>query len=80
MLSGLKGLVIGGMTDMNDNTIPFGKDAETIILEAVKEYDFPVCFGFPAGHLAEQRTLIMGRKTTLKVDADSTELLFHTPQ
>src|SRR4029077_13849329 len=49
-LSGLKGLVIGGFSEMKDNTVPFGKTSEEIILEAVKEYNYPVCFGFPAGH------------------------------
>ena len=42
-LKNLKALIIGGMSDMNDNTIPFGKTAEEIILEYIKEFDFPVC-------------------------------------
>ena len=29
-LENLAGLVVGGMTDMNDNDIPFGKDAREI--------------------------------------------------
>jgi len=61
----LKGLVVGGMTDMHDNEIPFGKTAEEIILDCVSEYDFPVIFNFPAGHLDDNRALIFGRKVTL---------------
>ena len=61
----LKGLVVGGMTDMHDNDIPFGKTAEEIILDCVSEYDFPVVFNFPAGHLDDNRTMIFGRKVTL---------------
>jgi len=61
----LKGLVVGGMTDMHDNDIPFGKTAEEIILDCVSEYDFPVIFNFPAGHLDDNRTMIFGRKVTL---------------
>lgn len=68
-LQGLKGLIVGGMTDMNDNTIPYGKSAEEIIRIAVDEYDFPVCFGFPAGHQEENFALIMGRDITLEVNA-----------
>ncbi|MBT6650765.1 MAG: LD-carboxypeptidase [Flavobacteriales bacterium] len=64
----LKGLVVGGMSDMNDNTIPFGKTAEEIILEYIKEFDFPVCFNFPAGHLDDNRTLVFGKECTLEIN------------
>lgn len=49
-LEDLAGLVVGGMSDMKDNTIPFGLTAEEIIHEAVKEYNYPVVYNFPAGH------------------------------
>lgn len=63
----IAGLVVGGMSDMRDNNIPFGRTAEEIIKEAVASYNFPVCFGFPAGHVADNRALIMGKKTKLAV-------------
>jgi muramoyltetrapeptide carboxypeptidase len=66
-LKGLKGLIVGGMTDMRDNPIPFGKTAEEIILDAVREYDYPVCFGMAAGHLEENNPLVFGRKISLEV-------------
>lgn len=68
-MEGLKGLVIGGMTDMRDNAIPFGKTAEEIIQEAVSEYNYPVCFGFPAGHIPDNQSLIMGKKIRLEVSS-----------
>jgi len=71
-LDGLKGLVIGGMTDMHDNAIPFGLNAEEIILDAVKEFEFPVCFGFPAGHVDDNYPLIMGRKVKMAVSENVT--------
>ncbi len=71
----LSGLIIGAMNKMNDNAIPFGKQAYEIIAEHVAEYDFPVCYGFPAGHIDDNRTLIMGRKITLEV-ADKTIVSF----
>lgn len=68
ILTNLSGLIVGGMSDMNDNTISFGKTAKQIILEAVSEYDYPVCFDFMAGHINDNRTLIMGRNVSLVVN------------
>ncbi len=67
MLNNLKGLILGGLTDMRDNTISFGQTAEEIVWEAVAEFDFPVCFGFPAGHIDDNRAMIMGEKAKLAV-------------
>lgn len=67
MLSNLAGLIVGGLNDMNDNAIPFGLTAEETIAEAVREYNYPVCFNFPAGHLRDNRTIILGAKTKLAV-------------
>ena len=72
----LKGLVVGGMTDMHDNEIPFGKTAEEIILDCVEEYDFPVVFNFPAGHLDNNHALIFGRKIELNANSEKTTLKF----
>jgi muramoyltetrapeptide carboxypeptidase len=66
-LAKLKGLMVGGMSDMNDNTIPFGKSAVEIIREAVDEYDYPVCFNFPAGHIEDNRALILGKKAAVRI-------------
>ncbi len=77
-LHSLAGLIIGGMSKMNDNTIPFGNTPENIILEAVNEYDYPVCFGFPAGHIRDNRALILGRSVRLKVDNSGSALHFTT--
>ena len=75
-LKGLAGLIVGGMTDMKDNTVPFGKTAEEIIHDAVAEYSFPVVYGFPAGHIPNNFPLILGSEVTLNV-SDKMELTFH---
>jgi muramoyltetrapeptide carboxypeptidase len=69
-LEGIKGLLVGGMTEMRDNTVSFGKTAYEIIEEAVREYDFPVAYGFPAGHTEPNKALILGRKTEMVVHKD----------
>lgn len=69
-LENLKGLIVGGMTEMKDNQIPFGKTVYEIIHDAVEEYDFPVCFNFPVGHIEENYGLILGNNTKLEVGAN----------
>ena len=76
LLKDLKGLIVGGMNDMNDNTIPFGKTAKEIVAEAVSAYNYPVCFDFPAGHILDNRALILGREVTLDVSENSVSLTF----
>lgn len=71
LLDNIDALIVGGMSDMKDNTIPFGKTAEKIIFDLVKNYNFPVYFDFPAGHIQDNRALILGREVTLKVVDDT---------
>jgi muramoyltetrapeptide carboxypeptidase len=75
-LNNIKALVVGGFTDLKDNTVPFGKNHIEIISEIVEKFKFPVAFSFPAGHQNENRTLIFGRKMQLKVEADRTTVTF----
>ena len=74
MLRNLRGLIVGGMSDMNDNFIPFGKTAEQIILKYTKSYDFPICFGFPAGHLADNRCVKLGINSVLEISKNGVSL------
>jgi muramoyltetrapeptide carboxypeptidase len=66
-LKGLKALLVGGMTDMNDHEIAFGKNAEEIILSLTAGYDYPVIFNFPAGHIKDHRTLQLGKEIHLEI-------------
>ena len=70
-LNNLAGLVVGGMTEMSDNDIPFGKQAVQIIKEAVEEYNYPICFNFPCGHIDDNRTLILNKEANLIVSDSS---------
>jgi len=73
-LAKLKGLIVGEMNDMNDNEIPFGKSAEEIILEYTKEYDYPICFSFPAGHINDNRCIKLGVSSVLKIAENGVSL------
>jgi muramoyltetrapeptide carboxypeptidase len=72
----VKGIVIGGMTKMRDNDIPWGHDALEIIKDITKEYKIPICFNFPAGHIQDNRALPMGKTVTLEVTPTGTKLAF----
>lgn len=72
----VKGIIIGGMTKMRDNDIPWGHDALEIVRNITKKYNIPVCFNFPAGHIKDNRTLIMGKTATLDITASGTKLTF----
>lgn len=69
-LAKLKGLIVGGLTQIHDNAHPFGQTAEEVIAEVVKEYDYPVCFNFPAGHFDDNRAMVLGQKATLTIAAE----------
>lgn len=75
-LDGVKGIIIGGMTSMNDNDIPWGKDALEIIQDIVKDYKIPVAYNFPAGHIKDNRALILGKTVTFEVNDKETILKF----
>ena len=68
-LDKLKGLLVGGLTQIHDNPDPFGQTAEEVIADAVKEYDYPLCFGFPAGHFDDNRTVVLGQKLRIEMNA-----------
>ena len=70
----LKAMIIGGMTDMNDNDIPFGKTAEEIILGHINEYDFPFCFEFPCGHIYDNSSIILGAPSVLDITENGVNL------
>lgn len=74
-LAQIKGLIIGGFTELKDFDPPFGQDVRGIVLDMVKEYDYPVCFDFPAGHVSDNRALILGKTVNLKVK--QTEVNLH---
>ncbi|MCK5857421.1 MAG: LD-carboxypeptidase [Bacteroidales bacterium] len=64
----IRALLVGGMSDMNDNEIPFGKTAEEIIIDVLGDVTFPILFNVPAGHIDDNRTLNIGGNTMVEVN------------
>jgi muramoyltetrapeptide carboxypeptidase len=67
-LKNLRGLAVGGFTDLKDNDSPFGQTVEEIILNVVKDDHFPVCFDFPSGHLDRNLPLVLGAGYSMEVN------------
>ena len=72
----LNGIVVGAMTKMKDNDIPWGKNALEIIEDITENYKIPIVFNFPAGHIADNRALILGSSVSMEIDKNGTKLVF----
>ena len=73
---GLNGLIVGTMTKMKDNEIPWGKNANQIIEDVTKGYSFPIFYNFPAGHYRDNRALIFGKQVSLELNTTTSKLTF----
>ncbi len=78
MLDSVKAIVVGSLSDMKDNTIPYGKTAPEIVLEHTENLGVPVCFGAPAGHQKSNYAFILGAKVNLEVSSEKVNLGFQT--
>jgi muramoyltetrapeptide carboxypeptidase len=70
-LSKIKGLIVGGFTEIKDTERPFGKELQEIIFDFVEEFSYPVCFDFPVSHEKENYALKIGIKYHLNVGAET---------
>jgi muramoyltetrapeptide carboxypeptidase len=71
-----KGLIVGDFRLKKNEGNSFGESLEDIMMRVVKDYDFPVIFDFPAGHLDDNRALIFGNPVELKVTEKKAKILF----
>jgi len=70
------GIIVGGMSSMNDNSIPFGSTAEEILAQHFEALNIPIAFGIPAGHLSDNQALIFGLETELRITSQETIIRF----
>lgn len=74
-LDKLDGLIVGSFTDCRETDTPFGQTEYEIISNMVKEYKYPVGFGFPSGHTTENYTLKLGLPYELNITGKQCKLL-----
>lgn len=75
-LTHLAGLIVGGFTDIKDNDIPFGQTIPEIVMDVVQEYNYPVCFDFPAGHIPNNFSLVLGKPLNLRVQKGGIDVIY----
>jgi muramoyltetrapeptide carboxypeptidase len=75
-LKGLTALVAGGFSKMEETKTPWGKRPEEIISDVVADYDYPVFFNFPAGHIPDNRAFYIGKQAKLEVKGKTATLSY----
>lgn len=74
-LASLSGLIVGRFTEYTENE-GLGGTLYELIWHMVEEYDYPVCFDFPVGHVADNLPLIEGAEVAFSVSKQSVDLSF----
>ncbi len=77
-LKNLKGLIIGAFNEIAAEKIPFGQTTNEVISKIVAEYDFPLCFDFPTGHIDDNLSLVLGATVALKIDTKNVQFKYIT--
>lgn len=80
------GLLVGGLSDMRDNTKvhgfdtdnPFGRAADEILQDAVRRFDFPVVSDLPVGHVTDNRAVILGVETRFVAEGNGVEVRYES--
>lgn len=75
VLSKISGLIVGHFTDCTEDIL-MKKSIKELIIDACSEYDFPVCFGFPAGHETVNYPLIFGKCMKLEICKTGSRIAF----
>jgi len=76
ILKDIKGLIIGGLTDMKELEVKYSTDIRDIVMANVRDYSYPLAFGFPAGHINDNRALVLGAAVSFKVSGNIASLKY----
>jgi len=71
-----RGIIVGDFRIKSNESNPFGKNLEEIVLEAAEGTAFPIVFNFPAGHVDDNRSLLLGSYVDMKVSKNKTRIKF----
>lgn len=75
-LANLNGLIIGAFNEIEAEKISFGQTVDEVIWDIVKEYDYPVCFNFPTGHIENNLSMVLGAEVSLKTETNNVQFKY----
>lgn len=75
-LRNLAALVVGGMERMEQGNVRYNKSAEEIILDIAGQYNYPILFNFPAGHIGDNRAVFIGREARITQEGYNARMTF----
>ena len=78
VLENLSGLIFGQFTEFEEDK-SLGKELYGAFADIIKEYDIPVCYNFPVGHVTHNVPLICGAEVEFTVGKKSVKLNFNLP-
>ena len=76
VLEKLKGLIVGGLTGMKESDVRYACGVNDIIMDSVSGYGYPLAFGFPAGHIKDNRALVTGAPVSFDVSGGRASLVY----
>lgn len=76
VLERLSGIIVGQFTEYEDDK-SLGKHLYGALSDLLVEYDIPICFNFPVGHVTENHPLICGGNVEFIVNKKNVELNFY---
>lgn len=74
VLAQIGGLIVGQFSDCEDDPSMPGGSIQQTIWEAVADYDYPVVFDFPCGHVERNLPIRLGSPAKLQVEKDGVRL------
>ena len=72
----IKGLIIGGISELEDTDPPLGLTTEEIVLDQLMFTRIPVLFNFPGGHIEDNRAMVFGKKIQLTVSEEEASVVY----
>ena len=75
-LSELAGMIVGGFTDCKEASLEMGKSVNELILEHTSDYNYPIVFEFPSGHIPNNQPILLGVKSNLLVNSGKIQLTY----